>query len=79
MGVRKIGLLVEQPTDGSYFWVIHEDVRDDGRFEPLQRAERSFATYSAALAQGYGVLQRLCGLTGLPAYAARSVSLSPAA
>jgi hypothetical protein len=75
MGVRKIGLLVEQPTDGSYFWVIHEDVRRDGRFEPLQRAERSFATYSAALAQGYGVLQRLCGLSGLPAYAARSISL----
>jgi len=76
MGVRKIGLLVEQPMDGAYFWVIHEDVRHDGRFEMLQRAERSFATYSAALAQGYGVLQRLCGLTGLPAYAARSVAVS---
>jgi len=75
MGVRKIGLLVEQPTDGSYFWVIHEDVRLDGRFEALHRADRSFATYSAALAQGYGVLQRLCGLTGLPAYAARSVAI----
>jgi hypothetical protein len=75
MDVRKIGLLVEQPVDGSYFWVIHEDVRHDGHYEPLQRAERSFATYSAALAQGYGVLQRLCGLTGLPAGAARSLTL----
>ena len=70
MDVRKIGLLVEQPADGRYIWIIHEDVRHDGRFEPLHRAERSFATYSAALAQGYSVLQRLCGLTGLPATAA---------
>jgi len=75
MSMRKIGLLVEQPTDGSFYWVIHEDVRQDGRYQSLRRAERSFATYSAALAQGYGVMQRLCGLTGLPAYAARSVSL----
>ena len=75
MSMRKIGLLVEQPTDGSFFWVIHEDVRQDGRYQSLHRAERSFATYSAALAQGYGVMKRLCGLTGLPAYAARSVSL----
>jgi hypothetical protein len=55
--------------------VIHEDVRHDGRFEALHRADRPFATYAAALAQGYGVMQRLCGLTGLPAYAARSVPL----
>ncbi|HJS03583.1 MAG TPA: hypothetical protein VJ832_08885 [Variovorax sp.] len=75
MDVRKIGLLVEQPFDGSYYWVIHEDVRHDGRFEALHRADRPFATYAAALAQGYGVMQRLCGLTGLPAYAARSVPL----
>jgi hypothetical protein len=75
MSVRKIGLLVEQPTDGTYYWIIHEDVRQDGCYEPLHRAERPFATYSAALAQGYGVLQRLCGLTGLPACAARSFSL----
>lgn len=67
MQVRKIGLLVEQPQDGAYYWVIHEDVRRDGRFELVQRADRAFATYAAALAQGYGVLQRLCGLTGLPA------------
>ena len=66
MQVRKIGLLVEQPRDGAYFWVIHEDVRRDGRFETVQKSERAFATYAAALAQGYGVLQRLCGLTGLP-------------
>ena len=38
MDVRKIGLLVEQPFDGSYYWVIHEDVRHDGHFEPLHRA-----------------------------------------
>ena len=68
MDVRKIGLVVEQPAAGCYIWIIHEDVSHDGHFEPLHRAERSFATYSAALAQGYGVLQRLCGLTGLPAY-----------
>ncbi|VWX60110.1 conserved hypothetical protein [Burkholderiales bacterium 8X] len=66
MDVRKIGLLVEQPSRGQFIWIIHEDVRNDGRFEPLHRAERSFATYSAALAQGHGVLQRLCGLTGVP-------------
>ena len=70
MDVRKIGLLVEAPADGCYIWVIHEDVSHDGRFEPLHRAERAFATYSAALAQGYGVMQRLCGLTGMPAQAA---------
>ena len=67
MQVRKIGLLVEQPQDGTFYWVIHEDVRRDGRFEPVQKGDRPFATYAAALAQGYGVLQRLCGLTGLPA------------
>ena len=67
MQVRKIGLLVEQPRDGAYYWVIQEDVCRDGRYEPMQKAERPFATYAAALAQGYGVLQRLCGLTGLPA------------
>lgn len=67
MQVRKIGLLVEQPQDGAYYWVIHEDVYRNGRFELVQKADRAFATYAAALAQGYGVLQRLCGLTGLPA------------
>jgi hypothetical protein len=75
MSVRKIGLAVEQPRDGSFYWVIHEDIRHDGRFEPLHRADRSFATYSAALAQGHGVLQRLCGLTGLPAFGARPTAL----
>lgn len=38
MQVRKIGLLVEQPRDGAYYWVIHEDVYRDGRFELVQKA-----------------------------------------
>jgi len=65
MSVRRIGLTVEQPRSGAYFWVIHEDKQQDGRYQRVDTAEHAYVTYAAALAEGYGVLQRMTGLHGL--------------
>jgi hypothetical protein len=67
MNVRRIGLTVEQPRNGVYYWVLHEDVRQDGHYERIEAAERAYVTYAAALAEGYGMMQRMTGLHGLPA------------
>ncbi|MBS0339427.1 MAG: hypothetical protein JSS56_02810 [Proteobacteria bacterium] len=58
---RRMGITVERPQDGSYYWVIHEDVHCDGRYETLERAPHACATYALALAEGYGMLQRING------------------
>ena len=65
MSLRRIGLTVEQPRDGCYFWVLHEDVRLDGRYEKVETATQARCSYAEALADGYGVLQRLNGRDGL--------------
>jgi len=61
MHVRRIGLTVEQPRMGDYFWVIHEDTQEDGRYQRVDAAERAYVTYAAALTEGYGVMQRMTG------------------
>ena len=58
---RRMVITVEQPRDGSYFWVIHEDVNRDGHYESLERAPRACPTYALALAEGYGMLQCING------------------
>lgn len=58
---RRIGITVEQPQDGSYYWVIHEDVQCDGKYQKIERAEQACRSYSEALASGYGTLRRLNG------------------
>lgn len=65
MSLRRIGLTVEQPRDGCYFWVLHEDVRLDGRYEKVETARQPHGSYTEALADGYGVLQRINGRDGL--------------
>ena len=58
---RRMVITVERPQDGSYFWVIHEDVQCDGRYEMLERAPRACSSYALALAEGYCMLQRING------------------
>ena len=58
---RRMVITVERPNDGRYFWVIHEDVNRDGHYESLERAPRACATYALALAEGYGMVQRING------------------
>ena len=65
MSLRRIGLTVEQPRDGCYFWVLHEDVRLDGRYAKVETAKQACGSYAEALADGDGVLQRLNGRDGL--------------
>lgn len=59
--IRRMGITVERPHDGCYYWVIHEDARLDGRYETLERAPHACPTYAVALAEGYGMLQRING------------------
>jgi len=59
--IRRMGITVERPRDGCYFWVIHEDVHCDGHYETLERAPHACATYAVALAEGYAMLQRIHG------------------
>lgn len=61
MSSRLMSITVERPHDGCYFWVIHEDVQHDGHYETLERAPRACNSYAEALADGYGMLQRING------------------
>jgi hypothetical protein len=74
MAIRRMGLTVERPQDGRYFWVIHEDVECDGHYETLERAPRPCASYEEALADGYGMLQRINGSKSGGLYQLRSPS-----
>jgi hypothetical protein len=65
MSVRRIGLTVEQPRDGAYYWIIHEDVRCDGRYQKVESADHAAVSYAEALAEGYGMVQRMNGHEGL--------------
>ena len=58
---RRMVITVERPQDGSYYWVIHEDVERDGRYEMLERAPHACSSYALALAEGYCILQRING------------------
>jgi hypothetical protein len=65
MSHRRIGLTVEQPRDGCYFWVIHEDVGGDGHYQRVESASEARQSYAQALADGFGMLQRIQGHDGL--------------
>lgn len=58
---RRMVITVEQPLDRRYYWVIHEDVHCDGRYETLERAPHACPSYAVALAEGYAMLQRING------------------
>ena len=58
---RRMGITVERPHDGCYYWVIHEDVHCDGHYETLERAPHANPAYAMALAEGYAMLQRING------------------
>lgn len=62
--LRRLALTVDEPAPGLYFWVVQEEDEEMGIYEPIESAEMPVATYHAALAAGYMVLQALCGPTG---------------
>jgi hypothetical protein len=59
--LRPLALTVEETAPGQFRWRILEAPAGSLRFEPLACAETVFADYDAALATGYGELQRLIG------------------
>ena len=59
--LRSLALTVEEIPAGKFRWRILEAPQGTMRFESLTCADTFFADYDAALATGYGELQRLIG------------------
>ena len=59
--LRSYALTVEEASPGEFKWRILENHGSRFVFESLRCSEIAFAAYDAALASGYGELQRLIG------------------
>ena len=59
--LRSYALTVEEASPGEFKWRILENHGSRFVFESLRCSEITFAAYDAALASGYGELQRLIG------------------
>lgn len=59
--LRSLALTVEEPAPGAFRWRVLESQPPSHTFVSLACSEASFAAYDAALASGYGALQRLVG------------------
>ena len=59
--LRSYALTVEEASPGEFKWRILENNGSRFVFESLRCSEITFAAYDAALASGYGELQRLIG------------------
>jgi hypothetical protein len=58
--LRALALTVEEPSPGDFRWCILEK-RDGQAYAQILRSAVGAAAYDAALATGYGELQRLAG------------------
>ena len=59
--LRSIALMVSEPEPGTYCWRLLESIGDPIVYEEIARSAVGFDAYDAALATGYGELQRLAG------------------
>ncbi len=59
--LRSYALTVEESSPGEFKWRILENHGTRFVFESVRCSDMTFAAYDAALATGYGALQRLIG------------------
>ena len=59
--LRSLAQTVEETGPGDFRWRILEGCGNPPVFESVSCADRTFSAYDAALATGYGELQRLIG------------------
>ena len=59
--LRSLALTVEETAPGDFRWRILEGRGNPPVFESIGCANRTFSAYDAALATGYGELQRVVG------------------
>ncbi|VTU13529.1 hypothetical protein SRS16CHR_00636 [Variovorax sp. SRS16] len=70
MDAEAIALVVDEPIDGHFYWVLQK--QDGAGCRPIDAAEGPMPTYGAAMMAGIAALQRRADARG-PCAAARSV------